>query len=222
MRLIAAALLTVWAAQTYPPPFPREGVTKALDNDRVVVWDATFPKALPTTMHEHRRDLIGIFLTAGQVRTTLPDGTVREGKPFGHGAAVFQPRGVIHIEESLVEGTRAVGIELKEQPNAANDAQTSTLMEAFAREGATLRLENDRVAIWDYTWVPGRSVRPHDHDRDVVIVPLEDGRVRYRGTDGQTRVERLTVAKTIYQPRGESHQEQADTGTPRAIIVILK
>jgi hypothetical protein len=42
--IVPALLLAVGkAAQSYPPPFPRIGVTKLLDNERVTVWDYTPP-----------------------------------------------------------------------------------------------------------------------------------------------------------------------------------
>src|SRR4051794_22831567 len=113
MKMLALVGMALLAAQNYPPPFPREGVTKLFENDRVVVWAGTFVKNRPTPMHEHTMDLVGVFLSDGKVNTTLLDGTTREGKPFGNGSVVFGPKGVIHVEESLVDGTRARGIELK-------------------------------------------------------------------------------------------------------------
>src|SRR6185436_468101 len=42
MRTLTLALLFFAQAQTYPPPYPRAGTTKLLENDRVVVWDVSW------------------------------------------------------------------------------------------------------------------------------------------------------------------------------------
>ena len=51
MKILAAGLL--FAFSTYPPPFPREGATKVLENESVVIWDVTWENGKPTPMHQH-------------------------------------------------------------------------------------------------------------------------------------------------------------------------
>jgi hypothetical protein len=140
-------VLTLLTFQSYPPPFPREGVTKLFENERVVVWTAAFLKNRPTPLHEHTMDGIGVFLSEGQLRNRMLDGTVREGKPFGNGHVVLAQRGVIHIEESLVEGTKAILIELKEAgPQTANLVATGSHATQLPSDQRLL-LENARVRI---------------------------------------------------------------------------
>jgi predicted metal-dependent enzyme (double-stranded beta helix superfamily) len=222
MRIASATVLSVLALQSYPPPFPREGATKSFENDRVVVWEATFARGRPTPMHEHRLDAVGIFLSNGQIRTTPAGGPPRDGNPFSAGHVVYGTKGVIHIEESLVDGTRLVLIEFKDQQNTPKQADMPKAARPFPREGATLRLDNERVAIWDVQWVPGHTMTPHVHDRDVIIIPFQDGEVRYTGPDKETRVERLTGGKAVYQARGESHYGESSEGSLRTIHVELK
>ena len=64
MRTLVLALLLFAQAQTYPPPYPRPGTVKLLENDRVVVWDVTWLKqAYP--MHRHVYDYAGVYYTNG-------------------------------------------------------------------------------------------------------------------------------------------------------------
>lgn len=213
-----------FAQGSYPPPFPRDGVTKAIDNESVVVWQGLVGvKSHPTAMHEHTMDLVGVFLDdGGRTKTTTPDGTSRESaSPTARGGVVFQPKGVIHIEDQLVDGIRAVGIELK-QPPRHGVASVSDLPEGFARAGATLRLENDRVAIWEYQWLAGRTVPRHMQDRDVVVVPLQSGAVRFTTSDNASRVAQFTFGEPLFMPRGDAFAEEAAAGSPRAILVELK
>src|SRR5574341_519552 len=99
MRAYAAALLPLlFAADAYPPPFPRPGVTKLLENDRVVVWDVVWPKGQPTPLHRHVYDLAGTYYASGDRVVTALDGTKRAVKTEAGGIA-WQLRGVTHVEE---------------------------------------------------------------------------------------------------------------------------
>src|SRR2546428_14134911 len=57
----------VIAAQSpsYPPPFPRVGATKLFDNDRVQVWNVSWPKGAPTPLHRHPYDMTGLYYAPG-------------------------------------------------------------------------------------------------------------------------------------------------------------
>ena len=64
MRTLTLALLFFTQAQTYPPPYPRAGTTKIMENNRVEVWDVTWLKqAYP--MHRHIYDYQGVDYTSG-------------------------------------------------------------------------------------------------------------------------------------------------------------
>src|SRR5665811_576067 len=94
--LALAGILMCSLQSVYPPPFPRDGISKVFENDRIVVWQGILGvKGEPTRMHHHQWDLVGVFLDDGHVRNELPDGTVRDSKPFSRGSVVFQPKGVV-------------------------------------------------------------------------------------------------------------------------------
>src|SRR5678816_4296744 len=64
--LTVLSLLTVLLAQAaeLPPPFPRPGTTKLLENDAVAVWDVSWLKQ-KYPLHTHRYDLVGISYQEG-------------------------------------------------------------------------------------------------------------------------------------------------------------
>jgi predicted metal-dependent enzyme (double-stranded beta helix superfamily) len=221
MKWTTAGVLMSMAFQTYPPAFPREGSIKVFENERVIVWDHRWIKGRPTPMHEHVLDLVGVVLEAGQTKLIFPDGSSREGPLSRIGQVAFQPTGVIHIEESLAETSRVIGIELKNHPVPVAPEMTG-IPKAFPREGATLLMDNDRVAIWDYRWLPGRTVPLHFHDRDAVVVPIETGRVRFTSPDGRARISPQNFGEVTFAARNESDREEIVEGSPRAIIVELK
>jgi hypothetical protein len=221
MKLAAVSTAIVFALQAYPPPFPRDGVTKVLENERVVAWQVQWSKGRPTAMHEHVLDLVGVVLEPGQVKVTFPDGSVNQGTLSQPAAASFMPRGMIHQEESVVDGGRTIAIELKAFSPPA-PARNTTAAEAFPRDGARQLIDNNRVVVWDYQWVPGRPVSLHVHNRDTLLVPVENGEVTVRFRNGETRISRLVRGEVLFFSGADAHSEEATAGSPRAIVVELK
>jgi hypothetical protein len=96
----------------YPLAFPRPGIKKLFENDRVIVWDYTWQPGVPTPMHFHDKDVAILFLEEGDLKATTPDGqsTVTA---YTAGTAKFNARSRVHTE-TLVRGTeRAIITELK-------------------------------------------------------------------------------------------------------------
>ena len=95
-----------------PTAFPREGATKAIDNQRVIEWDHTWQKGKPVAMHLHDRDSVQVFFEGGTIRFTGAGGKA-ETKTFAFKDARFIPRGTIDAEEAVSGSPHAVTIELK-------------------------------------------------------------------------------------------------------------
>lgn len=97
----------------YPPPFPRSGAVKVLENNRVVVWDVTWPKGVRGPVHRHYRDSVIVTLTGGTIEK-FPLAGASSTVTYKSGSVVFAPKGVIHSEESISARPRhAFVIELK-------------------------------------------------------------------------------------------------------------
>jgi quercetin dioxygenase-like cupin family protein len=224
LRLLLLA--SVAAGQTpepeLPHAFPRDGVKRVFDNERVTIWDVTWIKGKPSPMHRHKYDLVGVYLVGSSIRITMPDGTSRESE-VEEGFVLFQPKGVTHIEEGVVEDNprHAILIDLKdhEVPPYPN---TSGYPNAFPRKGAEKRLENDRVVIWEYRWIPGEPTPMHFHDKDVVVVVMEGGELASTTPDGTRRVAKLARGEASFTPGDRVHTEEHVSGAARAILVELK
>jgi quercetin dioxygenase-like cupin family protein len=107
------ALAAEHSLHQYPPPFPRPGAVKVLENNRVVVWDVTWPKGARGPIHEHYRDAVIVTLAGGTIRKFPLHGasTVVSYKP---GSVIFAPKGTIHSEEGISDVPRhAIVIQLK-------------------------------------------------------------------------------------------------------------
>ena len=117
MRLILSAVLgaaIVAAGQSYPPPFPRPGAVKMLENPRVQVWNVEWPKGQTTALHRHPYDMTGTYYAPGDRLITAVDGSKRPVSTKA-GGIIWQRTGLTHIEEGTSdEPLRAVMIELKQ------------------------------------------------------------------------------------------------------------
>jgi hypothetical protein len=214
-------LSTLSQSPELPHAFPREGATQVFDNERVTIWDVTWIQGKPSPMHRHRYDLVGVYLVGSPIKVTNPDGTSRESK-VEEGFVLFQPKGVTHIEEGLVEDDprHAILIDLKDHA-AAPIPNPSGLPTAFPREGAVKRLENDRVAIWEYRWTP-EATPMHFHDKDVVVVVMEGGEIESTTPDGKSRVSAVSRGEASFSAGNRAHSEKLVSGNVRAILVELK
>ena len=210
------------AAPKYPPAFPRDGVVKIAENDRVIVWDLRWKKGVPTAMHEHTLDVVGVFLEGVTTRTVAIDGTTRTGIAKQKGDAVFQPRGVIHTEEAVSDGGRVIAVELKDVPPPPPLPSRPDLPPGFPRDGAARLIDNNRVTVWDFTWLPGKPVPMHFHDKDTVVVFLEPGRIKSTDAEGRTTVAERKFGDVSLNARNRAHTEETIEGSPRAIVVELK
>jgi hypothetical protein len=99
-------------ATQYPLAFPRPGVKKLLENDRVVVWRYTWHAGRPTPMHFHDKDALVVFEGNGTLKSTTPEGegTVSEYK---FGDIRFNLRNRVHTETLISGDVSAVITELK-------------------------------------------------------------------------------------------------------------
>jgi hypothetical protein len=116
---------------------------------------------------------------------------------------------------------RSIIIDLKDHsvPSVAN---TTGYPLAFPRPGSKKILENDRVIVWDYSWAPGVATPMHFHDKDTVVVFLEDGDLSSTTPDGKVVVNSATPGTVRFNPRGRTHTETLVRGKQQAIITELK
>jgi hypothetical protein len=112
-------------------------------------------------------------------------------------------------------------IELKDHP-VPPLANPSRFPNAFPRPGVVKRLENDKILVWDYTWTTGVPTPMHFHDKDVVVVYLENGALKSTTPDGQSVVNELSPRLIRFNARDRIHTEELVRGKARAIITELK
>jgi hypothetical protein len=196
--IVITAILAMQAAEL-PPPYPRPGTTKLLENDAVAVWDVSWLKQ-KYPLHTHRYDLVGISYAEGDRIITQGDAP---GRLVPTKAWVFQTNraGVTHVEEGASDPPmRAVLIEVKFAAPRETRAEPPDGLRQVVGAPAW---ENDRAAAW---LVMGGSSAPlHRHVGDAVEL-IFDG----------------TSPEATFVPAGTVHAGPAPGAGARAYIFEIK
>ena len=194
MNYLTPMILLLWLLIADVEP-PHSTVT--VDNNRVVVRDVGAPTPLS----------IPIGPASNAVVMFLADGKV--------GDVAFRAKG------SSLSARHAIVVELKGGPGVQfpNKFGYPT---AFPRTGSKKVLENERVVVWDYTWVRAEATPMHFHDKDVVVVYLADGALTSITPEGVRTINEHSFGFAKFNPGNRVHSETLSRGGARAIIVELK
>lgn len=99
----------------------------------------------------------------------------------------------------------------------------SDLPHAFPRPGAVQLLDNERVSMWDVTWLKGKPSPMHRHRYDLVGVYLVGSAIKVTLPDGTSRESTVEPGFILYQREGVTHVEEGMADIPRhAILTDIK
>ena len=193
--------LVAGQAPELPPPFPRPGTTKLLENDVVAVWNVSWLKQ-QYPLHTHRYDLVGVSYVEGDRIITQGN---NPGRLVNTKAWVFQTNraNVTHVEEGASDPPmRAVLIELK---NAApREPVAEAPADGLRQVAGAPAFENNRAVAWAIA--PGSSAPSHRHVGDAVEL-IFDG---------------STTPKATFVAAGTVHAGPAVGESGRAFIFEIK
>lgn len=210
------------ASQEFPRAFPRDGATMVLDNARGTVWDVTWMPGKPTLMHRHEFDYVGVELTDTTVNITTPDGT-RRTLVLTVGRNYFLPRGTTHIEEvpATSPERHAIIIDLKDARKPESENSTETKM-AVSIAPAKRLVENDRVAMWDFTWPSAEPATAVVSAGGAFIVFLEGGELKASDAAPEQQSEMVSAGQVLFTSDGRVLSELSTKGHVRGIVIQLK
>ena len=195
---------------------PRPGATEILDNARGRVWDVIYPPGMPTGMHRHPTDFVGVELVDTMLKVTTPDGKVSTN-PIHRGNIYMLRQGLTHIEENVVGQPQrnSILIELKgERPDGRQAAPGFS-----AGKKVT---DNERVMLWDANWAAGQPAQPFAQTHDIFLVPIDAGVLEISGSGEATRTLPLSSGMVVFLPAGAQRSIRSTLGTVRAAVVELK
>jgi len=223
-KVMIKTLLAVCLATILIPVFiqaeAEKSVAPLIDNERVRVWDVVLTKGQRMPIKKYELDAVQLFLTDGDIRVNNAHGSSKEEKRK-EGEAVFIKRGT-EIEEEMASETpiHSVIVELKDKLGAPMENKTG-LPNAFPRPRASLVLENARLAVWGYQWNLGEPTPMHYHDKDAVVIYMENGSLKRSTPGGEASLNDISAGEIHYIPRGAKHTELLVRGKQRALMVKL-
>jgi hypothetical protein len=206
--------------QDLPNAFPRAGAKQLIDNERVTVWDVTVEKGKATPLHRHPLDFVAVDLADASVWVASQNGggvsSVKKGQ------VSFSQKGSADGEEGVSDAPRhSIIVELKDV-SVTPLQNKSGYPDAFPREGSKKVFDNPRVVVWDFSWIPGEATAMHFHDKDVVVVYLDNGDLSSTTLDGKTTVNSYVFGQAKFNARDRTHSELLSKGSQRVIAIELK
>jgi hypothetical protein len=130
------------------------------------------------------------------------------------GKVTFKPVGSPASDAKLVIGLKLNQVEPLKNP--------TKFPLAMNRPGAKKVFEYRRVIVWDYRWTPGQPTPMHFHDKDVVVMYLEEGDLKSTTLSGEVTLNQYKPGMIRFNLRDRTHTEELVRGTERAIITELK
>jgi hypothetical protein len=213
--LTTAALTPALTPALAQAPAPVIGNAPVIDNERVTVRDIALEPGVPAAAVEHAGDYVILYFQGGRIRgaggktATHPSG----GAVFGHGGSTS--------DTALGKPAHEIIVELKDTPSRPV-ANTTGLPPAFPRPGSKKILENDRIRVWNYKWLPGKPTPMHFHNTEVVVIYRGDGDVASTTPDGKTANNHHNPGDIVFNVANRSHSEQLVKGEQSGIMMELK
>jgi hypothetical protein len=167
--------------------------------------------------------LLALTNILSNARVAVTDGTDTSTRT--HDAVVVDPKAAsarfVKAGTPLAANERSIIVELLAPP-VGPLPNTTGLPDAFDRPGIEKLLDNDRVTVWRYTWLPKKPTAMHFHPTDVVVVYTADGVLSSTTPDGKTTTNPNSFGFTKFAPRGRVHREELVKGKSSAVMVELK
>jgi quercetin dioxygenase-like cupin family protein len=207
LATLATAAITLSAQAQAPTP--------VIDNGRVTVRDVLLKQGEPGPAIEHAGDYIVLYVTGGRIRsangmTQIP---LAGSAIAGHGGTT--------ADTALDANTHEVVVELKDSPSNTVP-NTTGLPPGFPRLGAKQAFENDKVRVWNYTWLVGKPTPMHFHNTEVLVVYLGNGDIAATTTDGKKTVTHHNRGDIVFNLANRSHSEELVQGDMSGIMLELK
>jgi quercetin dioxygenase-like cupin family protein len=211
LACIAFAVLAMPAAT----PALADAPAPVIDNARVTVRDVPLKQGEPGSAIQHAGDYVVLYVKGGRIR-----GANGQTKDHVSGSAIAGHGGA--TSDTALDGdAHEVVVELKDSPS--NTVPNATgLPPGFPREGAKKVFENDKVKVWNYTWLPGKPTPMHFHNTEVVVVYLGNGDLAATTPDGKKTITHHNPGDIVFNLANRSHSEELVKGDMSGIMLELK
>ncbi|MBI2767995.1 MAG: cupin domain-containing protein [Burkholderiales bacterium] len=83
-----------------------------------------------------------------------------------------------------------------------------------------VQIDNSRISVTQWNFVPGAETGWHRHEFDYVVVPQSDGRLKIEAADGKTTISELRAHQSYYRAAGVEHNVINDSLVTFAFVEI--
>jgi quercetin dioxygenase-like cupin family protein len=207
LAVLATPAVTLTALAEAPSP--------VIDNGRVTVRNVMLTRGEPGSTITHAGDYIVLYINGGRIRGA-------DGKTVDHAAgSAMAGHGGVTGDTTLDADAHEVVVELKDSPSNTVP-NTTGLPPGFPRPGASKVFENDKVRVWNYTWLPGKPTSMHFHNTEVVVVYLGNGDITATTPDGKKTVNHHNPGDIVFNLANRSHAEELTQGEMSGVMLELK
>ena len=219
-KTVLAVVLTLLTSAACAATSSDAALPTTIDNPRVSVRKVTLAPGGDSITPDPAHPFVVMVVDGGGIRT-VEDGKSTV-KNFAGGAAFYGAKGTHQTFQAASGHPTLVVVSLKEDVMPPPLPNTSGLPLAFPRPGSKKILENDRVIVWNYSWLPGRATVTHFHDKEVVLVYRKNGTVESTTPHGQVTVNEDHNGLIKFNPSNRIHSEKLLRGQVSAVITELK
>ena len=192
-----------------------DALPPVIDNGRVTVRDLHLNQGEAGPAIQHAGDYIVLYVKGGRIRGA--DGKTQDHVP---GSAIAGHGGTTS-DTAVDSDAREVVVELKDSPSNTVPNNRG-LPPGFPRPGSEKVLENDKVRVWNYTWLPGKPTPMHFHNTEVVVVYLGNGDIAATTPDGKRTETHHNPGDIVFNLANRSHSEELVKGNMSGIMLELK
>jgi quercetin dioxygenase-like cupin family protein len=187
----------------------------AIDNGRVAVRDVALKQGQLGPTIQHTGDYVVLYISGGRIRGA--DGKTQTHAP----GSAMAGQGGTTSDTALDADAHEVVAELKDSPSNTVP-NTTGLPPGVPREGAKKVFENDKVRVWNYTWLPGKPTPMHFHNTEIVVVYLGNGDITATTPDGKKTVTHHNPGDIVFNLANRSHSEELTQGEMSGVMLELK
>jgi len=69
----------------------------------------------------------------------------------------------------------------------------------------TVKIDNERVRVTQWHFVPGAETGHHRHEYDYIVLPLSSGNLRIVDNEGAETLSALAIGEPYFRPAGVEH-----------------
>jgi len=191
-----------------------------IDNDQARILVVRSAPDVKSALHKHDMNRVMIYLDAGKMTLTEPNGKV-ETLNFKAGEALWSPAGGLHASLNVSgHAVRIVEVELKSKPGRGGAWKQSALDPLKVDpKRYRLELENEQGRVFRVHYEPHAKGVMHEHTLNRVVTFLTDGNLKVTTPDGQSKLLKTATGDVTWGGQAK-HIEENLSDQPFEVVVV--